>query len=111
MHDWYGGDKRRSVGYLDIPIFYEDLNIEEFLDWIVNVDRFFDHMDIAPEQRVQLVACRLKSGASARWEWLQYKRKREGKGLVRTWFIMKYLLKHEFLPLNYKQILFQQKFC
>ncbi|KAF2305757.1 hypothetical protein GH714_008046 [Hevea brasiliensis] len=53
-HQWYHDDRRRSMGYLDIPNFYGFYQYKEFLDWIANVDRFFDYVDIAPEKQVQL---------------------------------------------------------
>ena len=55
---------------------------------------------------MKLVAYRLKCGASAWWEMLQNRRLRKGKQPVRTWYLMKQLLK-DFLVPDYKQILFQ----
>nr|GEY01131.1 RNA-directed DNA polymerase [Tanacetum cinerariifolium] len=65
-------------------------------------------MEIPEDQRVRLVACRLKGCASAWWERLQVKRYREGKQPIRTWYRMKQLLQKDFLPPDYEQILFQQ---
>lgn len=31
---------------MDFPVFYEKLHIEEFLDWIQNVEWFFEYMQI-----------------------------------------------------------------
>ena len=90
------------------PVFYGNMNIEEFLDWLAEVDRIFDYMEIPEERRVRLVACRLKGGASAWWERLQNRRQREGRQPVRMWFRMKQLLQRDFLPPDYEQILFQQ---
>ncbi|KAH7678920.1 hypothetical protein IHE45_06G025500 [Dioscorea alata] len=57
-----GRDFRLRV---DILSFNGSLAIEEFLDWIAEIDRFFDYMETPAEKRVRLVACHLKGGASA----------------------------------------------
>ena len=103
--DREGGDFRLKV---DIPFFNGSLGIEEFLDWIAEIDRFFDYAETPVDKRVRLVACRLKGMASAWWERVQSRREREGRGPVQTWYRMKHLLKVEFLPPDYEQILFQQ---
>ena len=78
----YGGDVHRRSKYhgydqgdggnfrlkVNIPKFYGNYNIEEFLDWLDEVERFFNYMKIPEEQRVRLVACRLRDRASAWWE-------------------------------------------
>ena len=84
------------------------MNIEDFIDWLANIDKFFDYMGVSEEKRVRLVACRLKGRASAWWETLQTRRVHEGKQPVRTWYKLRQLLKSDFLPLDYEQILFQQ---
>ena len=105
---------RRDHGYerdsnnfklkVDILFFSScNLNIEDFIDWITDIDKFFDYMEVPEENRVKLVARRLKGGASAWWE-----RLREGKQPVRTWYRMKQMLKKDFLPPDYEQILVQQ---
>ena len=99
------GDFRLKV---DISYFNDNLNIEDFIDWLADIDKFFDYMDVSEEKQVRLVACRLKGGASTWWERLQNRRTREEKQLIRTWYQMKQLLKRDFLPLDYEQILFQQ---
>ena len=104
----YEKDNDDFILKVDIPFFSGNLNIECFIDWVVDIDRFFDYIDVSKEKRLKLVACRLKEGASAWWEMLQNRRILEGKHPARTWYKMKQLLKRDFLPPDYEQILFQQ---
>ena len=53
---------------VDIPFFNCNLDIEDFIDWIVEIDKFFDYMEVMEDKKVKLVACRLKGGTSAWWE-------------------------------------------
>ena len=64
VHDFDrdGGDFRLKV---DIPYFNSNLNIKDFIDWLADIDKFFDYMEVLEEMRVRLVACRLKGGAFA----------------------------------------------
>lgn len=91
---------------MDLPSFNGQLNIEDFLDWLNEVKRFFDYMDIEEEKKVQLVTYKLKSGASAWWEQLQLSRMRQGKSKIRAWHQMKQLMRARFLPPDYDQVLF-----
>jgi len=51
------GSERRSHQYycvkVDIPLFH---GTEEFLDWKIDVDRFFDVMDVPEDKQVKMVA-------------------------------------------------------
>ena len=58
----------------DIPLFYGTMGVEEFLDWEIDVDRFFDVMDVPENKQVKMVANRLKSTASIWWDRLVVQR-------------------------------------
>ena len=98
-----GGEFHLKVS---LPYFNGTFNIEEFLDWLAEVDRFFAYKDVPEERRVKTVACKLKGGASVWWERIQSRRLREERHPVRTWSRMKQLMKCEFLPLDYEQMQF-----
>ena len=54
------------------------------MDWIIDIDKFFDYIEVLEDKRVRLVACRLKGEASTWWKRLQNRRIREEKQPVRT---------------------------
>jgi hypothetical protein len=70
---------------IDLPSFNGHLHIEDFLDWVMEVERFFEHMSIPEERKVKLVAYKFMGGASASWEQLQVSCGRRGKGPVTSW--------------------------
>ena len=81
------------------PYFSGDLDIKGFLDWLTEVDRFFESTE---NRKVKFVAYRLKEGASIWWDRLWEVRMKEGCGLVQTYSRMKQLLVGKFLPLDCK---------
>ncbi|PHU09054.1 hypothetical protein BC332_20914 [Capsicum chinense] len=60
-----GGDMYKIKA--EIPTFNGNVNIEGFLDWIYEVETFFEIMNIPPDRPVPLVAYKLKGGAGAWW--------------------------------------------
>ncbi|CAJ2671722.1 unnamed protein product [Trifolium pratense] len=77
-----------------IPLFHKTMEVEEFMDWQINVDRFFNVMDILENKQVKMVAIRLKSTVAVWWDRPVAQRK------------MKKLMLERFLPEDYEQILY-----
>ena len=74
---------------MELPTFNGQLHIEEFLDWLNEVERFFDYMEIPNDKKAKLVAYKLKGGVSAWWEQGQMSRVCMGKTQIRSWRRMK----------------------
>ena len=69
---------------VNIPFFNENLDIESFLNWIYEVDKFFDIAYVPMEKQVKFVVYKLKRGATAWWDQLQVSGRRQRKQLVMT---------------------------
>jgi len=91
----------------DIPFFHGTMGVEEFLDWQIDVDRFFEVMDVPTDKQVKMVAIRLKSTTAVWWDRLVVQRRSQNKSPIRTWRKMKQLMLDRFLPEDYEQILYK----
>lgn len=111
-HNHETGTGRKGASELrlkiDIPSFDGTLNIEDFLDWVTDVDMFFEHVEVPSEKRAAMVAYRLKSGAAAWWDVQLCDRELQGKARVCTWRKMRGMIVDEYLRADYDQVLFQQ---
>ena len=84
----YKGDDKYKLN-VDIPNFSGDLDIEGFLDWLIEVDIFFEYIELPEDRKVKFVTYRLKGGASIWWDRMREMMMREGHGPVQTWCMMK----------------------
>ena len=64
---------------VEIPEYEGKLDPEDFLDWLHAVKRVFKYKDVPEENKVKLVALRLRKYASLWWTNLCAKRVRERK--------------------------------
>ncbi|XP_019168246.1 PREDICTED: uncharacterized protein LOC109163967 [Ipomoea nil] len=92
----------------DLPCFNGNLNVEAFLDWCYEVEKYFDMLDIPEDRQAKYVAHKLRGGAAAWWEVTQNNRRRQGKMAINTWRKMRKLMSGRFLPPDYQQQLFQR---
>jgi len=71
MHLDYVGDESNNYWMkIDLPPFHGNLHIQDFLDWVMEVERFFEYMYISEDRKVKFVAYKFKGGAPAWWEQL-----------------------------------------
>jgi len=72
------------------------------MDWLQTVERVFEYKEVPEEQKVKIVAVKLKKQASIWWENLKRKRKCEGKSKIKTWDKMHQKLTRKYLhPYSY----------
>ena len=90
----------------DIQTFSGSLNIEDFLDWVSETEKYFELMDIPEESQVKYVAYKLRGAASSWWDNIQTGRRRQRKRPISTWRKMKRLMFARFLPVDYEQTLY-----
>ena len=93
---------------VDIPEFEGNLEPNDFLDWLQSVERLFKYKKVPEEQKVKIVAAKLKQHTLIWWENLKRKRKREGKSKIKTWEKMRQKLTRKYLPPRYYQENFTQ---
>ena len=91
-----------------LPSFNGNISIEEYLDWVSEVEKFFNYMGSTNDKHVYLVAYKLKGRASAWWDCVQLNCNRKRKIPMRSWRRMKRLMADRFLPPDYQQELFKQ---
>jgi hypothetical protein len=56
---------------IDVPMYEGNLDTEELLDWIREMDKYFDYEDVEEEKKVRHVVTRLKGHATLWWDELQ----------------------------------------
>lgn len=51
----------------EFPVFNRSSDIETFLDWLKEAEKFFEIMEASKERKVAIVAYKLKEWTQARW--------------------------------------------
>jgi hypothetical protein len=64
---------------MEIPMYEGNLDVEELLDWIRALEKYFDYEDIEDEKKVKHVVTRLKGHATLWWDELQADKRSKGK--------------------------------
>lgn len=49
---------------LEIPLYEENLNVKELMDWISAIDKYFDYAEVEDKNKVKFTSTRLKGHAT-----------------------------------------------
>ena len=79
-------------------MYSSNLNIEEIMDWINSLSKYFDFEEIEDKKKVRYATTRLKGHVAMGWDELQIQRERRGKKKINSWDKMLYKIKSQFMP-------------
>jgi hypothetical protein len=84
-----------------------NLEVEELLDWVRDMEKYFDYEDIEEEKMVKHAVTRLKCHATLWWDELQVDHRCKGKHKIKRWDRMVAKIKENFIPKDYQINLFK----
>ena len=93
---------------MDDPVYEGNLDVEELLDWIRNLDTYFDYEDVEEDKKVKNAVTRLKGHVALWWDELQADRCFQGKQKIKSWDKMIAKMKEKFIPKDYQISLFRR---
>ncbi|KAH9292214.1 hypothetical protein KI387_042602, partial [Taxus chinensis] len=94
---------------MEVPMYEGNLNVEELIDWIKALDKYFDFEGIVEDDRkVKFSMTRLHKHAALWWDGVQEERKRKGKAKIKSWDRMVAKMKGKFIPRDYEVNLFKK---
>jgi hypothetical protein len=85
-----------------------NLEVEELLDWVHAMDKYFDYEDIEEENMAKHAVTILKGYAALWWDELQVDRRCKGKKKIKSWDRMVAKLKEKFISKDYQINLFRR---
>eukprot|EP00253_Pinus_taeda_P032880 PITA_32880 len=84
------------------------LSIDVVLDWISEMDKYFECEEVSEDRRVKFAATKLKGHTALWWDSVQNESKRLNKTPIKNWTRMVAKLKGRFLPRDYQIALHRQ---
>ncbi|KAA8548248.1 hypothetical protein F0562_004491 [Nyssa sinensis] len=97
--------KRMKV---DVPDFYGKLEPNAFEDWLTAIEDYFDWFAVSEDRKVRYVLMKLKGHARAWWGSVEEQLRHTRRPVVSNWEEMKERLKEKYLPIDYKQMMFEE---
>ena len=94
--------KASSRQRMEVPIYQGNLNVEELVDWINALNKYFDFEEIEDKKKVRYAATRMKGNANIWWDELHIHRERRGKSKINSWDKMLRNIKSQIIPKDYQ---------
>ena len=79
-----------------------NLSVEGLIDWIGELDRYFEYEDVEADKKVKLAISRLKGHATLWWDNVQAEQKKKNKVVIKSWDRMVAKMRGKFLPKDYQ---------
>ena len=92
----------------ELPTYDGSLSADVLLDWLSEVNKYFEFEETSEDKQVKFAATKLKGHASLWWDSVQEERKRQQKPPIKKWARMEAKLKEKFLPKDYQIMLYRQ---
>ena len=93
---------------LEVPRYQGGLDANELLNWINEMDKFFDYDETNDEKKVKFAVTRVNGHASLWWNSVQTERRNKGKLPIKNWDNMVAKLRGKFPPKYFQISLFKQ---
>ena len=89
-------------------MFSRNLNPNELIDWINEIEEYFEYEDIKDLDRVRYAKTKMKGHAKIWWQEVQLERNRRRKEKITRWDRMVDKLKKQFILVDYELDLFKK---
>ena len=81
-----------------------NFSVEGLVDWIGELDRYFDYEKIEKDKKVKLAMTRLKCHEALWWDSVQAERKKKKKSVTKIWDRMIAKMRGKFFPKDYQPL-------
>ena len=91
----------------EISIYDDSLKDDNLLDWISEMEKYFEYKEINEDKRVKFVVIRLKCHVALWWYNVQVERRKKDKPLIKSWDRMVVKMEIKFFPKDYQLTLYK----
>ena len=73
-----------NLFHLELSTYEGSLIVEHLIDWISELDKYFEYEEIEEDNKVRLAVTKMKGHASLWWDSVQAERRRKSKPLIKS---------------------------